>query len=139
MASTGEIASWIKTAKSGWARENDIIPIIREVVNILMKQETAQTLIIDPATGRLPTLATTDSTFGPYNGPASSWRVSNILLKEPTNDYQHLQNYDSLYTELPHVNTSERMEINGNWYYPFNFVHKKNLFIIYLFISIFKK
>ena len=122
MASTGELVSWIKTAKSGWARENDIVPVIREVVNILCKSETAQSLIVDSATGRPPLLTTTSLNYGPYDGPSDAWRVSNILLKQPINEYGTFTEYDGLYDEKPYVNTTEPIEINGNWYYPFPFV-----------------
>ena len=124
MASTGELVSWIKQAKSGWARENDIIPIIREVVNMLCKVEQASTIIIDPTTGRPPILNVTALNYGPYNGPANAWRVSNILLKQPIYDldYNYALYYQDMYWEKPYVNTTERIEINGNWYYPFPFV-----------------
>jgi hypothetical protein len=120
MASTGELVSWIKQAKSGWARQNDIIPVIREVVNILCKVESAQFLILDTGTGRPPLLSTTQYNFGPYAGPTGSWRVSQIMLKEPAFDYGSKE--DAIYAEKPYVNTSEPIEINGNWYYPFPFV-----------------
>ena len=121
MASVGELAAWIKTAKSGWARENDIIPIIRDAVNIFCKTENKRSLIINPATGRPFTLTTTDFGYGPYDGPAGSWRVTRILLKQPIQDYGLYYDYDSEYSEKPYLNTTEPIEITGNWYYPFNF------------------
>lgn len=121
MASVGELASWIKTAKSGWARENDIIPVIRSAVNIFCKTESKRFLMRDPLTGRPYTLTTTDSNYGPYNGPAGSWRVTRIMLKQPVEDYGLYYDYDSEYAEKPYLNTTEPIEIDGNWYYPFNF------------------
>ena len=122
MASTGELVSWVKQSKSGWARENDIVPIIRSVVNILCKAESARFLIIDPATGRPPILTTTSLNFGPYDGPVGAWRVSNILLKRPASKYNDYNIYNSSYGEFPVINTTDPVEINGNWYYPFPFV-----------------
>lgn len=120
MASTGELVSWIKQAKSGWAREHDVVPVVREVVNILCKVEAAQFLIVDNSTGRLPLLTTVANNFGPYNGPAGSWRVSGVFLKEPA--YSYLSTLDTQYGEEPFTNTEEPIEINGNWYYQFPFV-----------------
>jgi hypothetical protein len=124
MAATGELVSWIKHAKRGWARENDIVPIIRETVNILCKVETAQFLIIDATTGRPPLLTTADGNYGPYNGPAGSWRVSGILLKEPATEYG--MHADSVYAEEPPVNTTEHIVVNGNWYYPYLFARTED-------------
>lgn len=118
---TNELAAAIKQSKSGWARENDIIPIIRDVVNILCKCESSRFLIVDTSTGKLPLLSTTEYNMGPYSGPAGSWRVANILLKEPAYDYGYVQDYDSVYGEQPYVNTTEPLEFNGNWYYPYPF------------------
>jgi hypothetical protein len=121
MASVGELASWITTAKSGWAREDDVIPIIRSVVNMLCKVEAKRFLLINAATGRPPTLVTRDTVNGPYNGPVGVWRVTRILLRQPVLDYGLYYDYDSEYAEKPYLNTTEPVEINGNWYYPFNF------------------
>ena len=82
--------------------------------------ENVRFLVIDPATGRPPLLTTTDFNYGPYNGPAGSWRVSSIMLKEPVIDY-NLLDYGGQYGEKPYVNTTDHIEINGNWYYPFPF------------------
>lgn len=118
---TGELADLIKQSKSGWSLENDIVPLIRDVVNILCKVENARFLVIDSSTGRPPLLTTTNNNFGPYNGPVDSWRVANLLLKEPAYDYAWVQDYDSVYGEKPYANTSEPITINGNWYYPYPF------------------
>lgn len=121
MASIGELCAWIEMAKSGWARENDVIPIIREVVNILCKTESKRFLSLNPATGRPYTLITQDTNYGPYNGRQGIWGVTNILLRQPVQDYGLYYDYDSEYAEKPYLNTTEPIEINGNWYYPFNF------------------
>jgi len=119
MASTQELEAWVKQAISGLADEGIIIPVIREVVNILCKVEAARFLMIDPSTGRPYLLTTAAGSYGPYNGPVGAWRVSNLLLKEPANDYG-MDIYEN-FTEKPFTNTTEPIEINGNWYYPYNF------------------
>lgn len=97
-----------------------VAPIVRDVVNILCRTENSRFLSIDPATGRPPILATTDSIFGPYYGPDTCWRVSNILLKEPALSYG-ISDYGTSDGEYPYTNTTEPICINGNWYYPYHF------------------
>lgn len=121
MAATGELYAWIKQAKSGWAQESVVAPIVRDVVNILCKCEQARFLMINPSTGRPYLLSTTSNVFGPYYGPVGSWRVANILLKEPAYEYLNINDYDSVYGEAPYANTTEPITINGNWYYPYPF------------------
>jgi hypothetical protein len=121
MAATGELYAWIKQAKSGWAQESVIAPIVRDVVNILCKCEQARFMMIDPSTGRPYLLSTTDNNFGPYQGPVGSWRVTNILLKEPVYQYLLRNDYNTLFGEEPYGNSTEPITINGNWYYPYPF------------------
>lgn len=119
---TNELSALIQQSKPGWSRPNDVIPLIRDVVNILCKVENDRFLIIDPTTGRPPLLSTTANNFGPYNGPSGSWRVAEIMLKEPAYDYTWLLDYDTQYGERPYINSTNRISINGNWYYPCQFV-----------------
>lgn len=121
MAATGELYAWIKQAKSGWAQESVVAPIVRDVCNILCKCEQARFMMIDPATGRPYLLTTANNTFGPYQGPVGSWRVSNILLKEPAYNYISAPDYGITLGEEPYANTTEPITINGNWYYPYPF------------------
>jgi hypothetical protein len=119
MAATGELYAWIKQSKSGWAQEPVVAPIVRDVVNILCKCEQARFLMIDPTTGRPFLLATTNNTFGPYQGPVGSWRVANILLRDPAR--VNTSDYGITIDQEPLGNTTEPITINGNWYYPYPF------------------
>jgi hypothetical protein len=104
----------IRAQAAGFTRSGDVLPMLREVVNILCKQEVAQFLYLDPATGRPQILTTVAGTMGPYDGPAGTWRVSNILLETPPNgDYGYVNVAE---------NGTEPIEINGRMYFPVYYV-----------------
>jgi len=95
MPTTREIVSWVKLNANGWNRvgENGIIPIINEVQNMLMLQETHQQTIYNGE--EFPSLTTQDGVFeydiNSTNVPSLSasdevWRVAMMLLKIPVNE-----------------------------------------------------
>lgn len=98
-----------------------LLDLLDETVSMLYKHECAQTLYVDAATGLPPLLATTSGTYG-YSGPSGTWRVSNILLRaNATADWDYnTQDYGVDYR--PGVNTQEYIQVNGNYFYIYDFV-----------------
>ena len=122
----GDFISWAENRQAAGFTRPQLISILDALHKALYKYECPQNLIIDPATGRPPVLQTTASRLS-YDGPANSWRVSNILLRwfrGSSYDYQ-FYDYgiaDYGYIDSPPVNTTEPININGNYYLPFPFV-----------------
>ena len=123
----GEMISWAqKRQAAGWTTPQ-LLNVLNTVQNTLYKYECPQNLLIDTATGRPPLLTTTQNQFV-YNGPANTWRVSNILLRWYRNSSYDYEYYDYGindygYYDAPPVNTTEPININGNFYLPFYFVN----------------
>ncbi|MCP3683505.1 MAG: hypothetical protein GY861_12530 [bacterium] len=126
MATVGEIASWvIKSQANGYNRTTDVVPIINEAHKMFMKHEQAQTTIIDPTTGRLPTLSTTLDQYE-YDAPVVNnqvpWSVGKVCLRFNRPFDYNRQSY--VYSELPLINTYEYFEMGGNHYYPYQFAQQ---------------
>lgn len=112
-------------------------PIVISLLNILIealgKHESAQNLVLDPATGALPNLATTinqpvydlsDNTVWPFDG---IWRVSCVYTKDAlASDYDDYETLDYGAEYDQPVNTSVSVNINGNWYYPYYQVQSRD-------------
>jgi len=123
---TGEFVSWALKRQATGFTEPEAINLLNIVQNALYKYERPQSLYVDPATGRIPTLTTAANTIQ-YDGPDNTWRVSNVLFKWQANadfDYGY-SDYgisDFGYVDAPPLNTREPININGNFYVPFPFV-----------------
>ena len=107
-----------------------LVFLLNQVIQALRTHESAQNMAhaVNLATtnGRLPTLATqnnvyrydlSDNTIWPHE---DVWRVAKIHTREElTNDYEdyNITDYGSEYDKP--VNTSQAVEINGNWYFPY--------------------
>lgn len=122
---TNEIlARAVRGQAHGMSRQQDLIPLLNTVVQILYKAETPQSLLIDPSTGRIPVLATTQGSFGPYLGPVDTWRVANILVWSETYDRS---DYGWSGTDLSdRINEYDEIIINGNKYYRFNYIRTED-------------
>jgi hypothetical protein len=77
--------------QTGWNRDGvrGILPIVREVNDILCQVQAEQFLYFDPATGDLPILTTIDSVYS-YNLPSDIWSVGDIVIKYPLQDFYDL-------------------------------------------------
>jgi hypothetical protein len=123
MATVGEIASQvIKSQAAGFNRENDVIPAINLVHKMVTNREVPQLVILDPATGSLPVLAT-QANILTYEAPVvnnlTPWCVSGVYTRWPnTRDYGSV---DYNYYEPPLVNTTDYKEFGGNYYYQYQF------------------
>lgn len=121
---TSEIlARAIKGQAHGFSLPADVLPLLDTVVQILYKHECAQTMLIDPSTGRIPLLATTQGTLGPYLGPTDTWRIAKVLIDADTEtniDYGFLLSDDLLIDDLDIVT------ISGNDYYVFPYVRTED-------------
>lgn len=123
---TNEILARALNQAQGFNRAADLVPLLNDVHNILCKHETDQFRFIMPTGLRsLPSLATTANRLGPYLGPVGTWRVSRIMLAYPLeSDYGYTFLDNTL--QLPFVNTTERISINGNWYFPYPFIQTQD-------------
>jgi len=126
MATTGEIVSWvIKRQANGYNRTSDVVPIVNEVHKLFMKHEQAQTVITDPSTGRLPVLNTTHGVFeydAPVVGSQTPWCIANVCRRFYFPYDYSSQDYGS--QDVPYANTSDRIQIGGNYYYPYQFAQQ---------------
>jgi len=88
--STSQLLTWIEEQSHGWQREGSrgSRPLLNEAHRILLTGERKQFLILDPAIGNLPFLATVARTFQ-YNLPGNVW-----LLKAIVQDRDEQTNQD---------------------------------------------
>ena len=117
---TGEIVARAGRGQArGFSRPADLFPLLDTVVQILYRHEHPQTMLIDAATGRLPRIGTDAEGYGPYYGPAGTWRVSRVLLwgEEIGRDYG---------LEYDYVSDKDAVEINGNMYYVYRYVRTED-------------
>ena|GEM_PF-3511086 len=84
MATTKQLVSWIRLNAQKWNRvgEQGILPILNEAQNILMQNESSQTLKYDSATGDVPVLNTEAGKFV-YDMPEDVWRVNMVMTLVP--------------------------------------------------------
>ena len=126
---SGEIVSLLSSSQAQGFSRPLLLSILSMVQDALMKHESAQTMAVDSVTGLLPLLATQNGVFqydlSAVMNPSNSnierniIRVGNVLLKRPLyNDYD-LNLVDYGYYDEPVANTTEPIEVNGNWYYPY--------------------
>lgn len=90
MPTTQQNITWIQLQANGWNRDGarGILPLYNEAQNLLMQQESEQTIQVDPTTGDLPLLTTVGAPTYSYTVPLTIWRVSKILIATPVqNDY----------------------------------------------------
>ena len=81
MPSTKQIARWLQLNANGWNIEGvkGIVPLINEAQNILMQEESEQTLSFDSSTGNFPSIETEEGVYE-YDMPSNIWRVSQVLI-----------------------------------------------------------
>ena len=133
---SGELVSLLSSSQAQGFSRPLLFSILDMVQNALMKHESLQSIAIDSTTGLLPLLTTVNNIYR-YDmsteiTPAKSnilrpvFRVSNIMLKKPLrNDYNFdFVDYES--NSEPPVNTTEPIEIGGNFYYPYYSIHQED-------------
>lgn len=109
-----------------WNRDGSrgILPILNEVQNILLQNETEQTVKYDSTTGQFPYLETTLDQYQ-YDMPSDVWRVGEVLI-----DYPNLYSYDydllRLFNEY-RINNNNRREIETVIYNNKKYVRIQNL------------
>lgn len=91
MPTTNQIVTWVQM-QSGWNRDGvrGILPIVREVNDILCMIKAEQFMYFDPASGDLPLLPTNSGVYS-YNFPSNIWCIGELVIRYP------LQNYYDLY------------------------------------------
>jgi hypothetical protein len=122
---TNEIlARALKGQAHGYSMPADLLPLLNTAVQILYKHECPQTMLIDPTTGRPPILATTAGLFGPYLGPANTWRIGKVLIyhDDVTVDYGLV----GLLNTAIDLDTTDVVTINGNEYYVFPYTRTED-------------
>ena len=89
MPTTSQNVTWI-ALQTGWNRDGErgILPLYNEACNILLQEESEQTVKLTDSTGDIPTFDTRDTVYK-YNLPADIWHVSRILIATPIDN-----NYD---------------------------------------------
>lgn len=107
----------------GFSLPNDVLPLLNTAVQILYTHECAQTMLIDPATGRPPLLATTQGTLGPYLGPVDTWRIGKVLVNADTEDNA---DYGLLISDDLIIDTTDIVTISGNDYYVFQYTRTED-------------
>jgi len=123
---TGEMITMaIGTQASGYPRPT-VLATLRLVQDVLIKQECAQLQFTDINTGKPPTLADaiqiTPLSFlidltATYEDLVL-WRVARLMtIVRQNDDYGHLNDYDQM--NVPPRNTTEYVEVNGNYYNPY--------------------
>ncbi|MFH1739955.1 MAG: hypothetical protein ABIH23_13170 [bacterium] len=116
---TREILVAAERLSKGYARANELLPILADAVDILMMHPCPQTMIVDPLTGLLPVLNTNDGIYT-YEAPAltlsgdtvNAYHVGAVLVNPET----YLTDYN--FSNIG-VNDTEWVEIGGRYYYPY--------------------
>lgn len=121
---TSEIlARAIKGMAHGFSLPNDVLPLLDTAVKILYTHECAQTMFIDPTTGRPPLLVTTQGVLGPYLGPVGTWRIGKVLVNADTEDNA---DYGLLLSDDLIIDTTDIITISGNDYHVFQFTRTED-------------
>jgi hypothetical protein len=114
----------LKSQAQGFSRASDLLPILNDLHSMLYKHEDPFTMYIDPTTGKPPVLNTTNGVLV-YSGRSDCWRVSRICTTYPVGTDYGYQLIDNTLSP-PYTNTSEHVEVNGNFYYPYNFADTRD-------------
>lgn len=99
MATTRQIVEWVKLSANGWNVDGPrgILPILNEVQNLMLEEQTAQTVIYDSSTGIFPTFDTTDGQFEYEIDDV--WRITDVLIKYENSTNYNLRTWYGDYSE----------------------------------------
>lgn len=89
MPTTKQVVEWIKLSANGWniSGTRGILPMLNAVQNLMLEEETEQTVSYDSSTGKFPSFDTQSGVYE-YDIP-SVWRLSDVLIK-----YEDSYNYN---------------------------------------------
>lgn len=109
----------------GFSRPADLVPLLNTAVQVLYKHECPQTMLLG-TTGRPPYLTTTALNYGPYNGPAGTWRVSNLLIWDEQADsfLDYMRTDYGMNTDF--LEARDFIKINGNRYFAWRHCHQED-------------
>lgn len=126
---SGEFVSLLSSSQAQGFGRPLLLSILSLVQDALVKHESSQTMAVDTVTGLLPLLTTRNNVMrydlsvamNPSNSniQRNFFRISNVMLKKPLGNDYALEFVDYGTNQKPPANTTEPIEINGNWYYPY--------------------
>ena len=95
MATTNQLLTWIELQNHGWNREGrkGTRALFNEAHKLLLHDEVEQRVVIDPATGDFPFIATQDEVYQ-YNLPANCSILKALLIDYTTSREDYPWSYE---------------------------------------------